>query len=129
MENLTILIFLFIIFSPIITKHVKLNFHRDKDIYSDDDEELSMNILQNNIYCDINVGNQNIPFHISFDKEITYIIDNNYTFAKYSKSNSNSFVKKSQNPNSYVFDNIRYGYNARHLNYKMKKTKKSRYQI
>ena len=61
MENLTILIFLFIIFSPIITKHVKLNFHRDKDIYSDDDEELSMNILQNNIYCDINVGNQNIP--------------------------------------------------------------------
>lgn len=36
----------------------------------------------------------------------------NYTFAKYSKSNSNSFVKKSQNPNSYVFDNIRYGYNA-----------------
>ena len=112
MENLTILIFLFIIFSPIITKHVKLNFHRDKDIYSDDDEELSMNILQNNIYCDINVGNQNIPFHISFDKEITYIMDNNYTFAKYSKSNSNSFVKKSQNPNSYVFDNIRYGYNA-----------------
>ena len=77
------LIFLFVIFSPIITKHVKLNFHRDKDIYSDDDEELSMNILQNNIYCDINVGNQNIPFHISFDKEITYIMDNNYTFAKY----------------------------------------------
>ena len=47
MENLTILIFLFLIFSPIITKHIKLNSHRDKDIYSDDDvnEELSMNIL------------------------------------------------------------------------------------
>ena len=42
MENLTILIFLFLIFSPIITKHIKLNFHRDKDIYSDEDEELSM---------------------------------------------------------------------------------------
>ena len=57
MENLTILIFLFLIFSPIITKHIKHNFHRDKDIYSDDDdnEELSMNILENNIYCDINV--------------------------------------------------------------------------
>jgi len=57
MENLTILIFLFLIFSPIITKHIKLNFQRDKDIYSDgdDNEELSMYILQNNIYCDINV--------------------------------------------------------------------------
>ena len=56
MENLTILIFLFLIFSPIINKHIKLNFHRDKDIYSDDDnEELSMNILPNNLYCDINV--------------------------------------------------------------------------
>ena len=53
MENLTILIFLFLIFSPIITKHIKLNFHRDKDIYSDeDDEELS-----------------------TFDKEITYIMN------------------------------------------------------
>ena len=56
MENLTILIFLFLIFSPIITKHIKHYFHRDKDIYSDDDnEELSMNILPNNLYCDINV--------------------------------------------------------------------------
>ena len=39
-------------------------------------------------------------------------MDNNYTFEKYSKSNSNSFVKITQNPNSYIFDNIRYGYNA-----------------
>ena len=61
MEDLTILIFLFLIFSPIITKHIKLNFQRDKDIYIDEDEELSMK--------------PKYPFHISFDKEITYIMD------------------------------------------------------
>ena len=112
MEKFLILILLSLYFSPIISKHVKFNFHREKDIYSDDDEELSMNILENKIFVDIEVGNQKVPFFISFDKEITFIMDDNYTYSKYSKSKSDTFHKKDQLPNSYVFDNIRYGYNA-----------------
>ena len=110
-KYLTCLI-LTVIFSPIISKHVKFSIQREKDIYSDDDEELSMNILENYFFCNINVGNQIIPFKISFDKELTFIMNDNYTFSKYSISKSKSFLKKSQLSNSYVFDNIRYGYNA-----------------
>ena len=110
-KYLTCLI-LILFFSPIISKHVKFSIQREKDIYSDDDEELSMNILENYFFCNINVGNQIIPFKISFDKELTFIMNDNYTFSKYSISKSKSFLKKSQLSNSYVFDNIRYGYNA-----------------
>ena len=112
MEKYLIFLILSIIFSPIISKHVKFAIQREKDIYSDDDEELSMNILENNIFCNINVGNQIIPFKISFDKELTFIMNDNYTFSKFSISKSKSFVKKSMLSNSYVFDNIKYGYNA-----------------
>ena len=112
MEKFLILILFSLFFYPIISKHVKFNFRRQKDIYSDDDEELSMNILENNIFCDIEVGNQKIPFLIAFDKEITFMMDDNYTYSQYSKSQSKTFQKKSEQPNSYVFDNIRYGYNA-----------------
>ena len=112
MEKYLIFLILSIIFSPIISKHVKFAIQREKDIYSDDDEELSMNILENNIFCNINVGNQIIPFKISFDKELTFIMNDNYTFSKFSISKSKSFAKKSMLSNSYVFDNIKYGYNA-----------------
>ena len=112
MEKFLILVIFSLLFFPIISKHIKFNFRRLKDIYSDDDEELSMNILENNIFCDIDVGNQKIPFFIAFDKEITFIMDDNYTYAKFSKSKSKTFQKNSQLPNSYVFDNIRFGYNA-----------------
>ena len=111
MEKLS-LIFILLFLSPIITKHVKFNFQRTKDIYSDDDEELSMNILNNNMFVNINVGNQIIPFLISFDKELTFIMDDNFTFAQYSKTKSSTFKKLSQNTNNYVFDNIRLGFNA-----------------
>ena len=112
MEKFLILLIFSLFFFPIISKHIKFNFRRQKDIYSDDDEELSMNILENNMFCDIEVGNQKIPFSISFDKEITFIIDDNYTYSKFSKSKSNTFQKRSELTNSYVFDNIRFGYNA-----------------
>ena len=112
MEKFLILVIFSLLFFPIISKHVKFNFRRPKDIYSDDDEELSMNILENNIFCDIDVGNQKIPFFIAFDKELTFIMDDNYTYAKFSKSKSKTFQKNSQLPNYYVFDNIRFGYNA-----------------
>ena len=112
MEKYLIFLILSIIFSPIISKHVKFAIQREKDIYSDDDEELSMNILENNIFCNINVGNQIIPFKISFDKELTFIMNDNYTFSKFSISKSKSFAKKSMLSNSYLFDNIKYGYNA-----------------
>ena len=112
MEKFLILVIFSLLFFPIISKHIKFNFRRLKDIYSDDDEELSMNILENNIFCDIDVGNQKIPFFIAFDKELTFIMDDNYTYAKFSKSKSKTFQKNSQLPNSYVFDNIRFGYNA-----------------
>jgi len=110
-KKLTFLI-LTLCISQIFSKHVKFSIQRQKDIYSDDDEELSMNILENNMFCDIEVGNQKVPFQISFDKELTFILDDNYTYSKYSKSKSNTFQKKSDTSNSYVFDNLRYGFNA-----------------
>ena len=112
MEKIKIFFLSLLLFSQILAKHVKFTIQRQKDIYSDDDEELSMNILENKMFCDINVGNQIVPFQISFDKEITFIMDDNYTFSKYSISKSKTFKKKSEKTISYVFDNIRYGYNA-----------------
>ena len=112
MEKLTMFLIFSLFFSSILTKHVKFTVQRQKDIYSDDDEELSMNILENIMYCNINVGNQKIPFKISFDKELTFIMNDNYTFSKFSKSKSKSFKRKNELSNSYVFDNIRFGYNA-----------------
>ena len=112
MDKIKIFILSLFLFCPIISKHVKFSFQRQKDIYSDDDEELSMNILENKMYCNINVGNQKIPFQISFDKELTFIMNDNYTFSKYSKSNSKTFKMKNNSPNSYIFDNIRFGINS-----------------
>lgn len=112
MEKITVLILPLLFLTQIVSKHVKFTLKRQKDIYSDDDEELSMNILDNNMFCNINVGDQVIPFKISFDKELTFIMDDNYTFSKYSKSKSKTFKRKNDLPNSYVFDNIKYGFNA-----------------
>ena len=112
MEKLAILLIFVLFFALISSKHVKFTFRRAKDIYSEDDEQLSMNILDNIMYCDINVGSQQIPFKISFDKELTFIMNDNYTFSKYSRTKSKSFKKKNELSNSYIFENIRYGYNA-----------------
>ena len=100
-KKLTFLILTLCIFQ-IFSKHVKFSIQRQKDIYSDDDEELSMNILENNMFCDIEVGNQKVPFQISFDKELTFILDDNYIICdlledcliEISKYNLYSFDKK-----------------------------------
>ena len=112
MEKILTFLILTLCFSQIYSKHVKFSIQRQKDIYSDDDEELSMNILENKMFCDIEVGNQKVPFQISFDKELTFILDDNYTYSKYSKSKSSTFQRKNELSNSYVFDNLRFGYNA-----------------
>lgn len=91
MERLIIISILFLLFE---SKLVIINFDRIKDIYSDEDEDVSLNILNNNLYCNITVGKQTIPFFIAFDKELTFIVDNNYTFSKYDIKKSNTFQKK-----------------------------------
>ena len=91
---------------------VVINFDRIKDIYSDEDEDVSLNILNNNLYCNITVGKQTIPFFIAFDKELTFIVDNNYTFSKYAPKKSNTFQKKNEESNNYIFENLNLGYNA-----------------
>ena len=102
-----------ILFFPLaLSDLVVINFDKIKDIYSDDDDEVSLNILKNDIYCNITVGNQLIPFYISFDKELTFIIDDNYTFSKYKPKKSSNFQKKSEKSNSYIFDNLQLGFNA-----------------
>ena len=101
-----------IIFSSILCDLVVLNFDRVKDIYSDDDDEVSLNILNNDIYCNMTVGDQKIPFLIAFDKELTFIVDNNYTFSKYHPEKSKNFQKKSTKINNYVFEHLKFGFNA-----------------
>ena len=91
---------------------VVIKFDRIKDIYSDDDEEVSLNILKNDIYCNMTVGNQLVPFYISFDKELTYIIDSNYTYSKYNSKYSKTFSQKSKELNSYVFEYLQYGFSV-----------------
>ena len=91
---------------------VVLNFDRIKDIYSDEDDQVSLNILKNEIYCNMTVGNQIIPFYISFDKELTFILQNNYTFSKYNTKKSKTFQQKSEKMNNYVFDYLQLGFNA-----------------
>ena len=105
-------IILSFLISTIISDLVVINFNRIKDIYSDDDDEVSLNILNNDIYCNMTVGNQLVPFLISFDKELTFIVDNNYTFSKYQSSKSPNFKKKSKASNNYVFEHLKYGYNS-----------------
>ena len=73
---------------------------------------MSINLLKNDIYCNMTVGNQLVPFLISFDKELTFIVDNNYTFSKYQSSKSSSFQQKSKKSNSYAFEHLQYGFNA-----------------
>ena len=101
-----------IFFLLIESRLVVINFDRIKDIYSDEDEDVSLNILNNNLYCNITVGKQTIPFFIAFDKELTFIVDNNYTFSKYETKKSNTFQKKSKELNNYIFDNLKFGFNA-----------------
>ena len=100
------------LFSIIISELVVLNFNRIKDIYNDDDDQVSLNLLKNEIYCNMTIGDQLVPFFISFDKELTFIVDNNYTFSKYHTSKSSNFKKKSEKCNSYVFEHLQYGFNA-----------------
>ena len=101
-----------IIFSSILCDLVVLNFDRVKDIYSDDDDEVSLNIFKNDIYCNMTVGDQKIPFLIVFDKELTFIVDNNYTFSKYNREKSKNFQRKSEKINNYVFEHLQLGFNA-----------------
>ena len=106
--------FFFIIsfFLTIKCNLIVIKFDRIKDIYSDEDEEVSLNILNNDLYCNMLVGNQLIPFYISFDKELTYIMDSNFTFSKYQPKNSKTFIQKSQKSNNYVFEYLQLGFNA-----------------
>lgn len=108
-------IILSIFFSSILCDLVVLNFERIKDIYSDDDDEVSSNILKNNIYCNMTVGGQKVPFIIAFDKELTFIVDNNYTFSKYQTKKSKNFQKKSEKSNNYVFEHLQLGFNSTDL--------------
>jgi len=106
------LIIISIILSLFETRLIVINFDRTKDIFSDEDEDVSLNILNNNLICNITVGKQTIPFYIAFDKELTFIIDNNYTFSKYDTKKSTTFQKKSEKLNTYIFENLNLGYNA-----------------
>ena len=106
------LIILIIFFTSALSDFIVMNFDKIKDIFSEDDDEVSLNILKNNIYCNITVGNQIIPFYISFDKELTFIVDDNYTFSKYEPKKSSKFQKKSEKSNNYIFDNLQIGFNA-----------------
>ena len=106
------LIIIPIFFSLFESRLIVLNFDRIKDIYSDEDEDVSLNILNNNLYCNITVGKQIIPFFIAFDKELTFIVDNNYTFSKYDTKKSTTFQKKSEELNNYIFEHLDLGFNA-----------------
>lgn len=106
------LFFLFSFILKIQCEVIVLKFDRIKDIYSEEDEEISSNILKNNIYCNIKIGNQLVPFYISFDKELTYIVNSNYSFSKYQPANSKTFLQKSTKSNNYVFEHLKFGFNA-----------------
>ena len=109
MERLIIIL----IFLPLFeARLIVINFDRTKDIFNDEDEDVSLNILNNNLICNITVGKQTIPFYIAFDKELTFIVDNNYTFSKYDPNKSTTFRKKSKELNNYIFENLQLGFNA-----------------
>ena len=112
MERLIIIFIISIFLSLFESRLIVLNFDRTKDIFSDEDEDVSLNILNNNLVCNITVGKQEIPFYIAFDKELTFIVDNNYTFSKYDTKNSSTFQKKSEDLNNYIFEDLKFGYNA-----------------
>ena len=124
MEKIIIII-TFFFFSSILCELVVLNFERIKDIYSEDDDEVSLNILKNDIYCNMTVGSQKIPFFISFDKELTFILDSNYSFSKYKTQKSKNFQQKSLKLNNYIFEHLQHGFNASDtFNLKNEKNKK-----
>ena len=98
----------------ITQSYLILPFYKLTDIYDEDDRKVAINIYNNKIYTNINIGNPNqqIPFLISFDKACTFIADSSFTASKYEPKFSKTFQKLSDKTANYVFENLETGYNV-----------------